>query len=65
MIENNVDNKTYTQYTDYVLAAEDLFYVADFQIMDTAQEITDELPEMLAEIFEAILAGEETIAVAQ
>ena len=60
MIMNGEDNKTYTQYTDYRWDSEELFYVADFQIMDTAQEITDELPDCLAEIFKAILAGEKS-----
>ncbi|MBR5537578.1 MAG: S-layer homology domain-containing protein [Clostridia bacterium] len=64
MILNGTDNKTYTQYTDYLFEAEDLFYVVDFQIMDTAQEISDDLADAdsLEAIIEAILAGEKKIA---
>ena len=39
MIENDVDDNTYTQYTDFVYTADDLFYVVVYQVMDTAQNI--------------------------
>ncbi len=39
MIEDDVDDKTYTQYTDYVFEAEDLLYVVVFEWMDTAQDM--------------------------
>ena len=71
-IENDVDDKTYTQYTDFYLSAqdeeetyEDLFYVANFQLMDTCQDMEDTLADMLDEIFATVLAGEKVIAVEQ
>ena len=63
MIENDidVDEETYTQYTDYRYDVEDLLYVANFHIMNTAQNISDNLPELLEEILDAVLAGEKKI----
>ncbi len=34
MIENDVDDRTYTQFTDYIFA-DDVFYVVVWQVMDT------------------------------
>jgi len=58
MIEDDVDNKTYTQYTDYRLDAEKLFYVASFHIMYTTGADQDRLADHLPDLFDAVLSGE-------
>ena len=65
MIENDEDDNTYTQYTDYLFVSEDLFYVVNFQVQNTAQEFIQdnlETDDALVKIFEAILAGKKEIA---
>lgn len=58
MVGNNFENKTYTQYTDYRLDVEKLFYVASFHIKDTTGADQDRLADHLSDLFDAVLSGE-------
>ena len=46
MIEDNVDDRTYTQFTDYVYRVDNVFYVVRWMIMDTydGYEVYDDSP---------------------
>lgn len=58
MIENDVDNRTYTQYTDYRLDSGSLFYVVNYRIMESAEDAGVELHKYLLDLYECILDGD-------
>ena len=56
-IEDDVDDDTYTQYTDYVFTSGDVFYVIVYKVMNAAQEVKDFNADALYDIVAAANFG--------
>ena len=56
-IINAQDDRTYTQYTDYVYVEDDVFYVIVYNVMNAAQEVKDFNADALYDIVAAANFG--------